>query len=80
MLLRAGEREADVTARIAGALARQPGFEEMGSPRQSQSVLRLVPAWRSLRGPDKYNVLAHRRHQAQINARRALDIAEEVQR
>jgi hypothetical protein len=30
-----------------------------------------------LRGPDKYEVLAHRRHQAQIKARRLLELAEE---
>jgi hypothetical protein len=68
-----------VTTRIDGALARQLEFGESAPPRQSQSALRLVPAWRSLRGPDKYKVLAHRRHQAQINARRVLDSAQEVQ-
>jgi len=69
-----------VTARIAGALARHLDFDDVSAPRQSQSALRLVPAWRSVRGPDKYIVLAHRRHQAQIKARRVLDTAEEVQR
>jgi len=68
-----------VTARIDGALARNLEFDEVESTRQSQSALRLVPAWRSMRGPDKYRVLAHRRHQAQINARRVLETAEEVQ-
>ena len=68
-----------MTARIDGALARQLEFGASQPLRQSQPALRLVPAWRSLRGPDKYKVLAHRRHQAQINARRVLDSAEEVQ-
>ena len=68
-----------MTARIDGALARQLDFDAITSPRQGHAALRLVPAWRSLRGPDKYKVLAHRRHQAQINARRVLDTAEEVQ-
>ena len=62
-----------------GALARNLEFDETDSLRQSPPALRLVPAWRSLRGPDKYKVLAHRLHQAQIKARRVLEMAEEVQ-
>jgi hypothetical protein len=77
--LRPATEEAGVTARIDGALARQLEFGASQALRQSQQALRLVPAWRSLRGPDKYKVLAHRRHQAQIHARRVLDSAEEVQ-
>ena len=67
-----------MAARIDGALARKVDFDGV-SVRQSQPALRLVPAWRALRGPDKYKVLAHRLHQAQIKARRVLDMAEEVQ-
>jgi hypothetical protein len=37
-------------------------------------ALRLAPRGSQLRGPDKYKVLAHRRHQAQIKARRLLDL------
>ena len=68
-----------MTVRTDGALARNLDFDEVGPVRQSQPALRLVPAWRSLRGSDKYKVLAHRLHQAQIKARRVLDMAEEVQ-
>ena len=38
------------------------------------NALRLAPSSRRLRGPDKYKVLDHRRRQAQIKARRALDL------
>jgi hypothetical protein len=68
-----------MAARIDGALARKADVDEVRVVRQSQPALRLVPAWRALRGPDKYKVLAHRLHQAQIKARRVLDMAEEVQ-
>ena len=68
-----------MAARTDGALARQVDFDEVGLDQQSQPALRLVPAWRTLRGPDKYKVLAHRLHQAQIKARRVLEVAEEVQ-
>jgi hypothetical protein len=40
-------------------------------------MLRLAPGSRALRGPDKYKVLEHRRHQAQIKARRLLELADE---
>jgi hypothetical protein len=36
--------------------------------------LRLAVPSALLRGPDKYNVLEHRRRQAQIKARRLLDL------
>ncbi|MEO7273744.1 MAG: hypothetical protein ABIX28_13525 [Vicinamibacterales bacterium] len=68
-----------MAARTDGALARNLDVDEVGLIRQSQTALRLVPAWRSLRGPDKYKVLAHRLHQAQIKARRVLELAAEVQ-
>jgi hypothetical protein len=41
------------------------------------SGLRLAPMAEGLRGHDKYNVLAHRRRQAQIAARRFLELMEE---
>lgn len=47
------------------------------APRASQP-LRVAPR-RGLSGPDKYKVLEHRRRQAQIKARRLLDILEEAQ-
>jgi hypothetical protein len=40
--------------------------------------LRLMKP-RRLHGPDKYKVLEHRRRQAQIKARRLLDLLEEAQ-
>lgn len=40
--------------------------------------LRLATPSRTLRGPDKYKVLDHRRRQAQIKARRLLDLLEEA--
>ncbi len=61
--------------RSDSSLARQFEFVEISIP--------VVPhgrLWRSgtrprlLRGPDKYKVLEHRRHQAQIRARRLLDL------
>ena len=42
---------------------------------RSGQALRLTPR-RGLRGPDKYQVLEHRRRQAQIKARRLLDLLE----
>ena len=57
---------------------------DFGTVRPVQE-LRLTPRLRSgralvgLRGPDKYKVLEHRRRQAQIKARRLLDLIEEAQ-
>ena len=53
-----------------------------GAPR-GRASLRLAPGGaRSgqgrLRGPDKYKVLEHHRHQAQIKARHLLDLMEEA--
>jgi len=45
---------------------------DSGSPRG----LRLALPGDPLRGPDKYKVLEHRRRQAQIKARRLLDLME----
>ena len=44
-----------------------------------RSGLRLATASGRLRGPEKYKVLEHRRRQAQIRARRLLEIMEEAQ-
>jgi hypothetical protein len=67
--------------RVDGSVARKLDFggwttttfrgEQGGRP-----ALRLAPRRPQLAGPDKYKVLAHRRHQAQINARRLLDLCE----
>jgi hypothetical protein len=63
-----------------GTLARQLDFGEpvegvdrsaMNSPRRG---LRLAVPSAVLRGPDKYKVLEQRRRQAQITARRLLDL------
>ena len=62
-------------ATIEGALARTCDLSEAGGP-VSTMRLKLAPPPRRLHGPDKYAVLAHRRHQAQIKARRLLDLAE----
>lgn len=41
--------------------------------------LRLATPSGALRGPEKYKVLDHRRRQAQIRARRLLEMMEEAQ-
>jgi hypothetical protein len=48
------------------------GFRTVSPPR-SVKTLRL------LQGPDKYKVLEHRRRQAQIAARRLLDLMERTE-
>jgi hypothetical protein len=54
------------------------GMTTTSSPRGGRGGLRLaVPT--GLRGPDKYKVLEHRRHQAQIKARHLLRLMEEEQ-
>ena len=45
--------------------------------RGERQSLRLAPRV-GLSGPDKYKVLDHRRRQAQIKARRLLDLMEEA--
>ena len=62
-----------------GSLARKLDFGEFAITTSTASVagrtgLRLAPAGALLRGPDKYKVLEHRRRQAQIKARRLLDL------
>ena len=61
---------------VNGSLARKLEFGEEAIT-VGTSKLRLAPAFRMLGGPDKYKVLEHRRRQAQINARRLLEIADE---
>ena len=45
--------------------------------RNGRGSLRLAPS-NGLMGPDKYKVLEHRRRQAQIKARRLLELMEEA--
>ena len=66
-------------ARLGGSTVSQLDFGEatpvaVGGARGG---LRLALPSGALRGPDKYKVLEHRRRQAQIKARRLLEIAEE---
>jgi hypothetical protein len=67
-----------VTRVVEGALARKLDFLERPGSRVEERTLRLARGSRVLRGPDKYRVLDHRRHQAQIRARRLLDQTEET--
>jgi hypothetical protein len=69
------------TARFDGSLARQFDFGDLEVPARvpplatrGSSALRLAARPQGLRGPDKYKVLEHRRRQAQIKARRLLDL------
>ena len=71
-------------ARFDGALAHQLDFEDFASTLYSivqpgrlasaRPELRLAGSAQRLRGPDKYKVLEHRRRQAQIAARHALEL------
>ena len=71
-------------ARFDGALAHQLDFEDFtmtaystaqpGRLAAARPDLRLAAAGPRLRGPHKYEVLEHRRRQAQIAARRALGL------
>ena len=47
------------------------------APRPRRPVMRLATSNGPI-GPDKYKVLEHRRHQAQIRARRLLELIEEA--
>ena len=62
-----------------GSLARKLDFGEVTTTaaQAGPAGLRLAPPPGRLRGPDKYKVLEARRRQAQIKARRLLDLAEE---
>jgi hypothetical protein len=61
-----------------GSLARQLDFGDLEGPRTparpGRPGLRLAVPSAVLRGPDKYRILEHRRRQAQIEARRTLDL------
>ena len=66
-------------ARFDGSLARTLDFGEITTTTRvygGRTGLRLALPGGVLRGPDKYKVLEHRRHQAQIKARRLLDMME----
>lgn len=67
-------------SRFDGSLARTLDFGETttAAPVHSggRAGLRLALPGGVLRGPDKYKVLEHRRHQAQIKARRLLGLME----
>jgi hypothetical protein len=61
-----------------GALALDLRFEPDGETVEVRKPLKLAVASAParLQGPDKYRVLEHRRRQAQIKARRLLELAE----
>jgi hypothetical protein len=66
-------------SRIDGSLARQFDFGDLTTstfplPRPIKARLKLAGRPDAVRGPDKYKVLEHRRRQAQIKARRLLDL------
>jgi hypothetical protein len=66
-------------ARFDGSLARQfdfgPTTTTLAPPAGGgRGLLRLALPSGVLRGPDKYKVLEHRRRQAQIKARRLLEL------
>jgi hypothetical protein len=66
-------------SRFDGSLARTLDFGDLPAgvpPGGGRIGLRLALPSDPLRGPDKYKVLEHRRHQAQIIARRLLDLME----
>lgn len=65
-------------SRFDGSLARKLDFGEMTTTglQPGRPALRLAVPSGILRGPDKYKVLEQRRRQAQIKARRLLDLLE----
>jgi hypothetical protein len=68
--------------RFDGSLARTLDFGDLTTTtfpsglRAAVPGLRLASAPDRLQGPDKYRVLEHRRHQAQIKARRLLGLCD----
>ncbi len=64
--------------RFDGSLALKLDFGEMTTTAMAAATgyrgLRLAAASREMSGPEKYRALAHRRHQAQMKARRLLDL------
>jgi hypothetical protein len=69
-------------SRNEGTLAVKLDFGGMtttisGGTVSRRSILRLASGSASARGPHKYAVLEHKRRQAQIRARRLLDLVED---
>ena len=63
--------------RFDGSLARPLDFGEITTstaPPPLKASLKLADRPEGVRGPDKYKVLEHRRRQAQITARRLLEL------
>jgi hypothetical protein len=65
--------------RLRGSEARQLDFSEITTStfrpaRPIKASLKLASRPGAVRGPDKYRVLEHRRRQAQMKARRLLDL------
>lgn len=65
--------------RFDGSLARQLEFGDITTStcppaRPLTASLKLADRPEGVRGPDKYKVLEHRRRQAQISARRLLEL------
>jgi hypothetical protein len=65
--------------RFDGSLARQLDFSDITTStfplaRPLKAGLKLAERPEGVRGPDKFKVLEHRRRQAQIKARRLLDL------
>jgi hypothetical protein len=56
------------------AVAARLDFQDREPPAPKPRALRLAVPSAVFRGADKYKVLEHRRRQAQIKARRALDL------
>jgi hypothetical protein len=68
--------------RFDGAAALKLDFGGVTTTSQAgggRAGLRLATPSGTLRGPEKYKVLEHRRRQAQILARRLLEMMEEAQ-
>jgi len=65
--------------RSTAGLARQLDFEDLTgaavpAPRPLKAALHLAARPEGVRGPNKYKELEHRRRQAQMKARRLLDL------
>jgi hypothetical protein len=65
--------------RFDGSLARSLDFGDITTstfppPAPLKAGLKLAKRPEGVRGPDKYKVLEHRRRQAQIKARRLLEL------
>ena len=63
---------------VDGSAALKLDFGGMTTTSSPRGGLRLA-VQTGLRGPDKYKLLEHRRHQAQIKARHLLRLMEEEQ-